>query len=255
MVKNAWNFIVPAWVFALALVLEARQGHAWLYPLAGLAVLFSAFCAYFFRNPQRRIPEDPSALVSPADGKVIAIEPIEDPWLGQGVEIRIFLNVFNVHVQRSPFTQPSLVEGTRYFAGKFLAASVPKASIENEQHWFRLSSGGRKALVKQIAGLIARRIVPWSRPGDELQGGQLIGLIQFGSQVDLGLTPDAEILVKVGDRVVGGETVLARYAAPLAGEGKREKRKDREKREKLEKKLEKKARKRAKGAEDGRDQG
>jgi phosphatidylserine decarboxylase len=213
MVKNAWNFIVPAWICALALVFEVCQGHPWCGPLAGLALLFSAFCAWFFRSPQRDVPLDPDALVSPADGRVIAIEPLDDPWLGKGVEIRIFLNVFNVHVQRSPFTTPALVEGTRYFAGKFLAASVPKASLENEQHWFRLSSGKRKVVVKQIAGLIARRIIPWARPGDTLKGGQLIGLIQFGSQVDLGLPAGTEVLAKVGDVVVGGETVLARTRA------------------------------------------
>jgi len=144
---------------------------------------------------------------------------VEDAWLGKGVEIRIFLNVFNVHVQRSPFTGEALVEGTRYFAGKFLAASVPKASLENEQHWFRISAGKRKVVVKQIAGLIARRILPWARPGDALKGGQLIGLIQFGSQVDLGVTPDAQVLVKVGDHVVGGETLLARYPARKRGRG------------------------------------
>jgi phosphatidylserine decarboxylase len=212
MVKNAWNFILPAWMLAAGGALLAAQGRLWGCVLATLALLFSAFCAWFFRNPQRSIPADPDVLVSPADGKVIAIEPIHDPWLGKGVEIRVFLNVFNVHVQRSPFTVPALVEGTRYFAGKFLAASVPKASVENEQHWFRLSAGKRKVLVKQIAGLIARRIIPWSRPGERLEGGQLIGLIQFGSQVDLGVTPDAQVLVKVGDIVVGGETVLARYS-------------------------------------------
>jgi len=213
MVKNAWNFIAPAWVLALILGFGTFRGHVWCGPLAGLALLFSAFCAWFFRSPQRAIPADPDTMVSPADGRVIAIEPLDDPWLGKGVEIRIFLNVFNVHVQRSPFTTGSLVEGTRYFAGKFLAASVPKASLENEQHWFRLSSLGRKALVKQIAGLIARRILPWARPGDRLEGGQLIGLIQFGSQVDLGLPKGARALVKVGDRVVGGETPLASYPA------------------------------------------
>lgn len=212
MVKNAWNFIALAWVFALGFGFEVFQGHLWCGPPAGLALLFSAFCAWFFRSPRRRIPSDPDALISPADGRVIAVEACEDPWLGKGVEIRIFLNVFNVHVQRSPFTTDALVEGTRYFGGKFLAASAPKASLENEQHWFRLSSGGRKVVVKQIAGLIARRILPWARPGDSLKGGQLIGLIQFGSQVDLSVTRDAEVLVSVGDKVVGGETVLARYA-------------------------------------------
>ncbi|MGH7442115.1 MAG: phosphatidylserine decarboxylase [bacterium] len=212
MIKNAWNFIALAWVFALGFGVEVWRGHPWCGPLAGLALLFSAFCAWFFRSPERDIPVDPGVLVSPADGKVIAVEPFEDPWLGKGVEIRIFLNIFNVHVQRSPFTTEAVVESTRYFAGSFLAASAPKASLVNEQHWFRLSSGGRKVVVKQIAGLIARRILPWARTGDRLQGGQLIGLIQFGSQVDLGLEPGAEVLVKVGDMVVGGETALARQA-------------------------------------------
>jgi phosphatidylserine decarboxylase len=217
MVKNALNFIVPAWLLALALSLEVVLGHPWCGPFAGLALLFSAFCAWFFRSPQRSIPTDPDVLVSPADGKVIAIEPFQDPWLGAGLEIRIFLNVFNVHVQRSPFTVGSQVEGTRYFAGKFLAASVPKASLENEQHWFRISACGRKVVVKQIAGLIARRIIPWARSGDTLAPGELIGLIQFGSQVDLGVAEGAQVLVKVGDRVVGGETVLVRYGAPRSG--------------------------------------
>jgi phosphatidylserine decarboxylase len=220
MVKNAWNFIVPALLLAVSFAVLGSDGYCCGWVLGGLAVLFAAFCAYFFRSPVRAIPADPDLVVSPADGKVIAIEPIQDPWLGKGVEIRIFLNVFNVHVQRNPFTTPTTVEGTRYFAGKFLAASVPKASLENEQHWFRLASGKRKAMVKQIAGLIARRILPWAATGDQLQGGQLIGLIQFGSQVDLGLTPDAEILVKVGDKVVGGETVLARYSSKR-GRGRR----------------------------------
>jgi phosphatidylserine decarboxylase len=122
------------------------------------------------------------------------------------------LNVFNVHVQRNPFTTATLVEGTRYFAGKFLAASVPKASLENEQHWFRLSSGKRQVVVKQIAGLIARRIIPWARPADKLVGGQLIGLIQFGSQVDLLVPKGVKVNAQIGDVVVGGETILARYA-------------------------------------------
>jgi phosphatidylserine decarboxylase len=212
MVKNAWNFILPAFILA-GLCLFGSHGAPWGAVIAALLGLFAAFCAYFFRNPARQIPADPGVLVSPADGRVIAIEPMDDPWLGKGLEIRIFLNVFNVHVQRSPFTTEAQVEGTRYFAGKFLAASVPKASLENEQHWFRLSSGARKVVVKQIAGLIARRIIPWARPGDSLAGGQLIGLIQFGSQVDLLLPKGVAVDCKVGDIVVGGETVLARYGA------------------------------------------
>jgi phosphatidylserine decarboxylase len=218
MVKNAWNFILPAWILAACSFYCGGSCGPLCNALGALLLLFSAFCAWFFRNPHRRIPSDPDLLVSPADGKVIAIEAFEDPWLGKGVEIRIFLNVFNVHVQRSPFTGPAQVEGTRYFAGKFLAASVPKASLENEQHWFRLSSGKRKVVLKQIAGLIARRIIPWVGPADKLEGGQLIGLIQFGSQVDLLVGKDVRVECQVGDVVVGGETVLARYGK---GSGKR----------------------------------
>jgi phosphatidylserine decarboxylase len=210
MVKNAWNFILPAWILAAFSVCYGGCSGLGV-GIAVLLLVFSAFCAWFFRSPQRVIPTDPKVLISPADGKVIAIEPMNDPWLGQGVEIRIFLNVFNVHVQRSPFTTAALVEGTRYFAGKFMAASVPKASLENEQHWFRLSSGKRKVVVKQIAGLIARRIIPWVRPADKLEGGQLIGLIQFGSQVDLLVPKGVRVECQVGDIVVGGESILARY--------------------------------------------
>lgn len=211
MVKSAWNFILPAWFLAALGALLAWRGQIWGCALASLALVLSAFFAWFFRDPSRQIPQDPDALVSPADGRVIAIEPIVDPWLGRGVEIRIVLSLFNVHLQRSPFTTGALVEGTRYFGGKFLAASAPKASLQNEQHWIRLSSGKRKAVVKQIAGLLTRRIIPWTRPGESLEGGQRIGLIQFGSQVDLGLSNTARILCKVGDSVVAGETVLARY--------------------------------------------
>jgi phosphatidylserine decarboxylase len=217
MVKNAWNFIVPALLIGAAFGVLGMDGYPCAWAVTGLTIVFAGFCAYFFRSPQRSIPSDPDILVSPADGRVIAVEPVEDAWLGKGVEIRIFLNVFNVHVQRSPFTTPAQVEGTRYFAGKFLNAGVPKASVENEQHWFRLASAKRRVVVKQIAGLIARRILPWARPGDALAPGQLIGLIQFGSQVDLIVSPDAAVLVKVGDKVVGGESVLVRYKGARKG--------------------------------------
>ncbi len=179
MVKSGWNFILPFGI----------MGGVFLYQgfpvVGGICLALAIFCANFFRDPKRVIPTDPRFLVSPADGRVLAIEPVDDPYVGKALEIRVFLNVFNVHTQRSPFVVPAKIEGTRFFAGKFLAASIPKASLENEQHWFRLSSGKRKVVVKQIAGLIARRIIPWARPGDEVAGGQHVGLIQFGSQVDL----------------------------------------------------------------------
>ncbi len=216
MVKNAWNFIIPFLVLAVSFfLLGGRDGSSQLgwTVAAGLCLALVCFCAWFFRDPIRRIPSDPQLIVSPADGKVIAIEMLDDPYVGKAIEIRIFLNVFNVHVQRSPFTTAAKVEATRYFAGKFLAASVPKASLENEQHHFRmLAKGGRRAVIKQIAGLIARRILPWAKSGDVVPGGALIGLIQFGSQVDLVLPRKCKIEVSIGDKVVGGETVLGRWS-------------------------------------------
>jgi phosphatidylserine decarboxylase len=209
MVKTGWNFVLPFGLLGAALLWQG-------YPVLGwLCLALAAFCANFFRNPSRAIPSDARYLVSPADGKVLAIEAVEDPYVGKAMEIRIFLNVFNVHTQRSPFVVPAKVEGTRFFAGKFLAASAPKASLENEQHWIRLKNKkGDKVVVKQIAGLIARRIVSWVRPGDEVAGGQHVGLIQFGSQVDLVLPRKWKLLVKVGDKVVGGETLMADKPTP-----------------------------------------
>jgi phosphatidylserine decarboxylase len=212
MVKSGWNFILP--LSALGAVFLWQSGHCCHTPLqflGWLCLALAAFCVNFFRDPRRAIPSDASLIVSPADGKVIAIEEVDDAHVGKAVEIRIFLNVFNVHVQRNPFTVPTNVEGTRYFAGKFLAASAPKASLDNEQHWIRLRSvDGAPVVVKQIAGLIARRIVSWVRPGDRVEGGQHIGLIQFGSQVDLVLPRAWAVHVKIGDKVKGGESVLAK---------------------------------------------
>ncbi len=208
MVKTGWNFVLPLGALGLA----AFLCH---WPVLGCVfVVLALYCAYFFRDPKRKIPSDPRFLVSPADGKILAIEEIEDPYVGKAVEVRIFLNIFNVHVQRSPFVIPSTVEQTRYYAGKFLAASVPKASLENEQNWILMKSeAGDKVVVKQIAGLIARRIVSWVRPGDQMQGGQHLGLIQFGSQVDLVLPRTWKVLVKVGEKVAGGETQMVEIPA------------------------------------------
>lgn len=211
MVKSGLNFIIP--LSLLGLVFMWESAYAFHLPFIVLGWLFFAlaiFCVNFFRDPERKISEDPKLLVSPADGKVLGVHDVMDPYVGAAKEIRIFLNIFNVHVQRSPFTVASRVEGCRYYVGKFLAASVPKASSENEQHWIRLkSSDGSRVVVKQIAGLIARRIVSWVQTGDELAGGQHLGLIQFGSQVDLVVPRNWEIKVKEGDKVCGGESVLA----------------------------------------------
>lgn len=211
MVKSGWNFIIPLAVLGTVFQWQSRFCfHAELQVMGWICYALAIFCVNFFRDPVRAIPADRSLIVSPGDGRIIAVEEVDDPHVGPATEIRIFLNVFNVHVQRNPFTVETHVEGTRYFGGKFLAASVPKASLENEQHWIRLRSvDGAPIVVKQIAGLIARRIVSWVRPGDVVQGGQHVGLIQFGSQVDLVIPRSWAIKVKIGDKVCGGESVMA----------------------------------------------
>ena len=215
MVNAVWKFIIPSSLLAaLFYYLGANGSWFWQVP-AVVLTLFTLFCCWFFRNPHRAVPGDNRFLVAPADGRIIAIEEVEDPWVGKAWEIRIFMNVFNMHVQRNPFINEATVEEVRYFAGKFLAADIPKASYENEQQWMRISdAAGRRVIVKQIAGLIARRIVSWVRPGTRVQGGQRIGLIQFGSQVDLLVPRSCEVLVRTGEKTVCGETLMVLWKNP-----------------------------------------
>jgi phosphatidylserine decarboxylase len=213
MVRDGWWFVLPLFLLALAAggAAKAWGGGPGAWIPAVLFLLLACFCAYFFRDPSRITPLDPAVLVSPADGKVILIQEGHDAYAGACREIHIFMNVFNVHVQRSPFTVPCRVGAVSYHPGKFLVASRPKASLENEQNWIGLEAGGRKVLVKQIAGLIARRVVCWVKQGDSVGQGARIGMIRFGSQVDLLVPKDAEILVKAGDTVASGETLMARF--------------------------------------------
>jgi phosphatidylserine decarboxylase len=166
------------------------------YTLAG-------FCLYFFRDPTRRIPQGPYA-VSPADGKVISIAPQDENL----TRISIFLNIFDVHVNRAPIS--GVVTDVFYKQGKFLVASHEAAATENEQNTLVVEGGGSKVIFRQVAGLIARRIVCWKKPGDTVQAGERIGLIKFGSRVDVYLGPDWDILVSVGQRVLAGSSILAR---------------------------------------------
>lgn len=215
MVRDGWYFILPLLVLAGLSAWAARNwGADWACWIpAGLFLALALFCAYFFRDPSRLIPSDPRVLVSPADGEVILVKQGRDPFVGSCREVHIFMNLFNVHVQRSPFTSGARVRMIRYHKGKFLAANVPKASLENEQNWIGLQAGGgRKVLVKQIAGLVARRVVCRVREKDIVEGGARLGLIRFGSQVDLLFPGKAEVLVKKGDKVLGGETLMARFS-------------------------------------------
>jgi len=192
-------------VLGLALAVTALAGWGWSTPF-WLALVF---VLQFFRDPARDIPDAPGAVVSAADGKVVVVQAAEDPYLGrQALKISVFMNVFNVHANRSP-VQGEVREAWRH-AGKFLNAVLPKASLENERSamWLR-TPGGADVTAVQIAGLIARRILCYARPGDRLERGQRYGFIRFGSRVDLYLPPASRARVAVGDKVYAGETVLA----------------------------------------------
>lgn len=180
----------------------------WPYALPPLILIIAlgAFCLWFFRDPERRIPDAPGAIVSPGDGKVTDISLINVGG-AQRARISIFLNVFNVHVNRSPIA--GVIRDVRYQRGKFLNAMGVNSADENEQNIVAVEGEGRTVIFKQIAGLIARRIVFNLKVGDRVARGQRVGLIKFGSRVDVLLDASARINVKVGDHVKGGATVLA----------------------------------------------
>ncbi len=168
--------------------------------------ILAAFCLYFFRDPERTIPEGPVA-VSPADGKVVAIVPDD----AGGNRISIFLNVFDVHVNRTPIG--GKVACVKYKQGQFLVASREDASHSNEQNIITVDGDGSRVVFKQIAGLIARRIVCYKKPGDLVEKGERIGLIKFGSRVDVMLGPEWTVAVRNGERVSAGSSIIARKSA------------------------------------------
>lgn len=172
----------------------------------------------FFRDPERTIPADPHVLVSPADGTVTNVEEVDEPEFGKALRISIFLSIFNVHVNRSP--RDAEVTQVRYFPGEYLDARNPDSAVRNEQLWIDLiePATNRPIRVKQISGAIARRIVCWLKKGDRVGKGERIGMIKLGSRTDV-LIPAGharEVLVKVGDKVSGGATILLRLHLPLA---------------------------------------
>jgi phosphatidylserine decarboxylase len=180
------------------------------YDLLALpALALTTFALYFFRDPERIGPVSDDALISPADGKVILIEKIIDSQylLGQVYKVSIFMNVFNVHVNRAPVN--GTVEKILYFPGKFYSADSDRGAMHNEHCavLLRSASGHRMAFV-QVAGLIARRIVCWLEAGDQVQRGQRFGLIRFGSRVDLYIPTQTQLEITVGQKVKAGETVL-----------------------------------------------
>jgi len=163
-------------------------------------------CLGFFRDPDRTPPALPGAVVAPADGRVMVVTETTDPWVGPAVRISIFLSPLDVHVNRAPVG--GLVKNVEYAAGRFMAAYRPEASDENERCTVSVEGEAARVAVKQIAGVLARRIVCRARPGDSLRTGERYGLIRFGSRTDLVVPRGTEIRVRVGDRVRGGESVM-----------------------------------------------
>jgi phosphatidylserine decarboxylase len=181
---------------------------AWLaaWPYAIPVLLLGAFCLWFFRDPERQIPTFPGAVVSPGDGTVTDVSLVTAGGTPLN-RISIFLSVFDVHVNRSPIA--GVIRDVRYQRGKFLNAMGANSAEENEQNIVTVEGEGRTVIFKQIAGLIARRIVFTRKVGDIVTRGERVGLIKFGSRVDVLFDRDAAIQVKLGDRVHGGATVLA----------------------------------------------
>jgi phosphatidylserine decarboxylase len=201
--REGFPFIAVA---AIAALIAFWFGLSWV--AAGL-LLVTLFIAWFFRNPERRVPGNPRQVVSPADGKVIRIEEVDDADFGGETvrKISIFMNIFNVHVNRIPY--PGEVVSIVYRPGKFFSADLDKASEHNERNAVLIrSQDGQRIKTVQIAGLIARRIVCWIQEGLVIDKGERFGLIRFGSRVEVYLQLQARILVRVGDKVRAGETPM-----------------------------------------------
>jgi phosphatidylserine decarboxylase len=207
MVKEGYYFGLP--LLILGLLGAFWRGWGLLGPIAGAILVFlAALTFYFFRNPERIIPQEPGLVVAPADGRVVVVKGEENAGR-PGTRISIFLAVWNVHVNRSP--AEGRITRLEYRPGQFLAAMRERASVDNEANIFWLETPEGQIVFKQIAGLIARRVVSWKKPGDIVERGERIGLVRFGSRMDLWLPSGAQILVAVGDHVKGGSSVVARW--------------------------------------------
>ena len=210
--REGWPFVGPGIALSVALWWGWTVQPLLAVP-AVLATVLAAFMLYFFRDPRRQAPADAEAglIVSAADGKVVGIEPIEheeyEKYLGPGiVQLSIFLSPFDVHINRTPVA--GSVDFVKWHRGRYLAAFVAAASTENEQSIIGIDSGAGRVIVKQIVGVVARRIVCHLKQGDRVGLGQRFGLIRFGSRVDLIMPSTTELRVQVGDRVRCGETII-----------------------------------------------
>ena len=208
--REGLAFIVVAAIVSLAtyaLALERRSWPLWL--LAFLLTVITLWIAYFFRDPERPGQRGDRLVISPADGRVVMVSQVDEPSFlhGRATRISIFMNIFNVHVNRYPVS--GTVRLVERKPGRFLNAAADAASLENEQNSVGIESGSYRILVRQIAGLIARRIITYSHDGETVRQGDRMGLIRFGSRVDVFVPTDAAVRVKPGDVSFAGVTVLA----------------------------------------------
>lgn len=210
--REGWPFVGAGVAVAVA------AGAVGIAPLVWAGSLWAGACALFFRNPQREVPAAPGLVVSPADGKIVAIETVDEPFFGRGrmQRVSIFLSVANVHINRTPLAGE--VKGQAYHPGRFHLAFAPQASTENERNaiWIQGAAPAEETVMVQIAGLVARRIVSYVHAGDHVERGARCGLIRFGSRVDLYLPMTCALAVNVGDRVAGGESTIGRFAGVAA---------------------------------------
>lgn len=191
---------------SILLYLGIRADDPLFTGLGTLLFVLTAFIAFFFRDPERKSPEGTDLCVSSGDGKVVAIEEIEDPWVGKAIQVSVFLSIFNVHINRVPCTGE--VSTVDYRPGKFRLAFLDKASEDNEHTVVAIQGDGFRLAVKQIAGFVARRIVCRLEPGQTVSAGERYGLIRFGSRMDHIIPAGSEIKVSLGDKVKAGETII-----------------------------------------------
>lgn len=201
--REAFPYLIVLGLITIAVAI-------WSLWVAIIPLVFFLFTAFFFRNPKRQIPTDPDLILSPADGRVMAVEEVEEKLFlgGRAIRVSIFLSVFNVHLNRCPIA--GTIKYTAFQKGKMLPAYKPEAAELNEKNFIGIENQGFRVLVVQITGLIARTIVSWVKAGDQVEKGEIYGLIKFGSCTEIYFPARCEILVKPGDRVIGGITAVGR---------------------------------------------
>lgn len=213
---SAWkeglpNYLIPLLIGLALLAYGLWDGSNLALGFGGLIALAGAYSLFFFRDPNRRVPQDAGAVVSAADGAIVGLEDFDETPYHPGPckRVSIFLSLFDVHVNRAPVA--GTVRDIQYRPGKFLDARLPETSDANEAMTIHMDTGHGPVTVRQISGLVARHIVCRCEVGDRLEAGEKFGMIKFGSRTEIYLPPDAEFLVKLGDKVKAGETVVARF--------------------------------------------